>query len=126
METDKSLTGVLGFKPSVADILAYMIENPAQDHSPGEVAEATGLGKGTARLVLSQLNALGVVRVTRTLSKTNLYAIDEYNRVASLLVELFRVITGSGTSEAEKEDTAKDHVSAYEYLGGGCADREEE
>jgi Fe2+ or Zn2+ uptake regulation protein len=106
MENKTSITGVLGFKPSVADILAYMIENADSDHTSTEVAAGVGIGKGTARIVLSQLNALGVVRITRTLSKMNLYAVNNESKIAMLLVELFNAIKDeSGTEEEEIDES---------------------
>jgi hypothetical protein len=103
MANDNSLTGVLGFKPSVAAILAYMATNQDNDHPSSEVAAATGVGKGTARLVLSQLADLGVVRIARTFSKMNFYVIDADNRIAFLLMELFKEATG-GTRAVGQAD----------------------
>jgi hypothetical protein len=103
MEKDNSITGVLGFKPSVAAILAYMAQNQTTDHPSSEVAAATGVGKSTARTVLSQLADLGVVRVARTFSKMNFYVIDADNRIAFLLMELFKEASGRCACDATGE-----------------------
>jgi hypothetical protein len=107
MENDNSLTGVLGFKPSVAAILAYMVTNQVSDHPAADVAVGAGVGKATARMVLSHLASLGVVRISRTFSKINFYVIDPENRIAFLLIELFKEATREGeVPEQEFTDPA--------------------
>lgn len=70
-------------------ILEYFLEARETDHAVGDVLEATGIARSTFYAAWPTILANGYVKRTRTVGKTNLYAIHLSNPYAKRYAEIF-------------------------------------
>ena len=71
-------------------VLEYALENRDIDFAVSDMARELKISKPTAYAVIGRFEKKGYVKKTRTVGKTQLYALDEGNRRVLLFLHDFR------------------------------------
>ncbi len=77
----------LGENP-VFKIIDFLIENKGTDLSKKDIIEGAGISKATLFNHWEQIEAQGIVMVTRKFGKTKLYTLNSKNPIVKKLLEL--------------------------------------
>lgn len=100
MEEESLLIKALGNSPKLR-IIDFFLDNKLFDFSKKEIVEGAGLSKTTFYKYWEELEALGIVEVSRAFGKTKLYRLNRKNPIAKMLLELDLYLTKRYAREAE-------------------------
>lgn len=104
MEKSLLLT-FLGENP-LFKIVDFLVENKGTDMSKKEIIEGAGISKATLFNYWGQIEAQGIVTVTRTFGKTKLYTLNSKNPIAKKLLELESVLISRALNEKKEIEVA--------------------
>ncbi len=105
-EKESLLLRALGRSPQLR-ILDFLLDNKPFDFSKKEIIEELGMSKTTFYRVWKELEALGIVKVSRKFGKTRLYKINEENELVKSLMKIERLLISKAAEESVKKAVAK-------------------
>ena len=88
-------------------IVDFLLDNKPFDFSKKEIIEELGMSKTTFYRVWKELEALGIVKVSRKFGKTRLYKINEENELVKSLMEIERLLISKASEKWVKKAVAK-------------------
>jgi len=101
----------LGNSPTLR-IIDFFLDNRLFDYTKNEVVESLQMGRATFFKYWRELERLGVVKVTRKISKSKLYKLNEENEVVQKLIALDSALCKKAMEKAVEEELTKQPVTA--------------
>lgn len=77
----------LGNSPSLR-IVDFFLDNRLFDYTKNEIVENLEMGRATFFRYWKELERLGIVKVTRSIGKSNLYKLNEENEIVQKIIAL--------------------------------------
>ncbi len=103
MTEESLLLRALGKSPQLR-IVDFLLDNKLFDYSKKEIIDELGMSKTTLYNVWSELETLGIVKVSRKYGKTKLYKLNTENELVKNLMEIEKQLI-SETAKRVKEKT---------------------
>lgn len=106
MEDESLLLKALGKSPQLR-IVDFFLDNKLFDYSKKEIIEELGMSKTTLYKVWGELEALGIVGVSRRFGKAKLYRLNTENELVKNLMEIERRLIEEAAKKVEKPAAVK-------------------
>lgn len=97
-DIETSFIRVMGSSP-VNKVIDFLIENDRESWSMNEISENAEVGYSTLKLLLPELEKIGIIKATKKIGKIKLYAMDKGNPIVDKLYLLHKTIS---VAEMEK------------------------
>ena len=99
---EKSLfLDVVGNTPTMR-LLQYFIEGRKFDYTLTDLAKNSGVSWATLYTIIPKLQKFGIVKVVRQVGRVKLYKINEENKIAGYLIQLYDYILQINLKKLEK------------------------
>lgn len=102
----------VGDSPS-ARVLQYLLENRTLDFCLSDLADNAGVGRATLYRIWGDLLALELIKPTRKVGKSQLYAINLKNPRVQKLAELFDMLLLETLDKAARKQRERGVVNPY-------------
>jgi len=102
-------TELLGNSPTTRVLDVLLIFKP-WDYSMTDLEEAAEVGWTTLHEIIPRLLKKGVIKHTRCIGRAKMYALNEENPYAQILIKLFNRLASDYSKEVEKQYGAKAKV----------------
>lgn len=100
MESESLLLKTFGKSPQLR-IVDFLLDNRLFDFSKKEIIEELGMSKTTFYKVWGELEALGIVKITRKFGKAKLYMLNEDSEIVKNFMEIEKQLISKAAKEAE-------------------------
>lgn len=102
MTEESLLLRAFGRSPQLR-IVDFLLENKLFDYSKKEMIDELGMSKTTFYGVWSELETLGIVKVSRKFGKTKLYKLNTENELVKNLMEIEKRLISEAAQRAEEK-----------------------
>jgi len=109
---EKSLLLQLTGELPLFKIVDFLVENKGVDFTKKDIAEGAGIARASLFNYWPELEARGIVRVTRKFGKTKLYTIDSGSAITKKILELETTLIRHAMDSAALKQKSKEKVLA--------------